>query len=219
MYVPDSDWTAWDKNGAKMNSFMSSFDLADATKLTYKGRIFAPKVEKDQMRKKIELMDLGHDKNKLLNSGSECTLLKDDSVLISGGGEPSTRLEILNKSGGMRKLHNLSIPRAEHSVVQMNDGRIIVIGGRTDKEFADPETDEYTSTVEEVDLAHDTCRVIGRICAPRASVIAEPLTGNDIFLVGGWHKNSIGDYRWYRGAEIFKVPALQFVDDHRSPVR
>ena len=89
---------------------------------------------------------------------------------------------------------------------------MILIGGETEKKFADPGSTEYTAAVEELDLSRDTCRVIGRISGPRAYIIAERLDGDNILLVGGWHESSIGDERWYRGAEIFKVPPAQSSD-------
>jgi hypothetical protein len=194
---------------------MSSFELCDPEKLIYRDKIFAPKLEREQMRKKIEESSLGPE-IKQLKARYELTLLRDGSVLVSGGGAPSTQLKILGKNNAARNVHELSIPRTEHSAVQLDDGRILLIGGRTTKEFADPDDDEYTSTVEELDLKTNSCTVIGRVNGARAGIIVEPLNGKDLLLVGGWHQNSIGDERWYRGAEIFRVPDKQLPADHRT---
>jgi hypothetical protein len=217
MDVPDGDFALYDKSGKKFDQWNSlSYERASATKLTYKGRVFQPPFERQQMEKAIYALAIENLLDKIKDSHFYLTLLSDGRVLASSGStekmghyEPTSDLAIIDpKDKTLIRLNGLQVPRIDDAVVQLKDGRVIFIGGETTKEYADDGTDNLTNSVEELDLQTGATRRLGRILLPRHQVIAEVIGDREILIVGGWNQRTIvRDERWWPGAEIFLVPA------------
>jgi hypothetical protein len=217
MDVPDGDFALYDASGKKFDQWNSrSWERASATKLTYKGRVFQPPLERQQMEKTIYALPIKNLLDKINDSHFYLTLLSDGRVLASSGciekmghWEPISDLAIIDpKDKTLIRLDGLQVPRIDDAVVQLKDGRVIFIGGETTKEYADDGTDNLTNTVEELDLRTGVTKRIGRILVPRKGVMAEVIGDRDILIVGGWNQRTIArDEKWWPEAEIFRVPA------------
>ncbi len=221
--VPDRDWALWDDHdGVLVHWNSTSYVRADAPKLTYKQLTFHPPLEQEQMAKKIDDLKLGKIL-KQVDENAHLTLLRDGRVLSSGGGvplnfqpRPISDLVILDpiSKTSKRITAGLRVPRTNHTVVELKDGRVIFIGGETTKEFADDGSDNITNTVEQLDLQTGQTTVIGRFMMARHDVVAEVVGDRDILLEGGWNQRSIArDERWWPGAEIFRVPEKEKIGD------
>ena len=100
------------------------------------------------------------DANKIL-SHSSCTKLNDGSILITGGGGPlmkkilaSTNI-FLPETKQIKKGPDMLMPRAYHNAITLNDGRVLISGGKTGKmvywpdvsdrklEFYNPKTNKF----------------------------------------------------------------------------
>ncbi len=100
------------------------------------------------------------DANKIL-SNSACAKLNDGNILITGGGSPMMKKILSNTSiflpetRQIKKGPDMLIPRAYHSAVTLDDGRVLISGGKTGKmaywpdvsdrrlEFYNPKTNEF----------------------------------------------------------------------------
>lgn len=213
--VPDSDFALWNEKGKQLTHWNLSSERAAAAKLTYKGLVFHPPFEKQEMEKKIDELSIKKILDELKISNFELTLLSDGRVLASGGTvDKGGRYEIVSELAivdpakkSLKRLEQLKVPREDHSVVQLRDGRIFLIGGETESKYADDGTTNLTNSVEELDLQAGKSKIVGRILVPRHGVIAEAVGDREILIVGGWNERSIArDERWWPGAEIFRVP-------------
>jgi len=205
----------WNENGQKLSSWTSSYERAAATKLTYKQFTFQPRIEKQQMDRKIQELKLDQLLKQIKDWHSYLMLLNDGRVLASGGGvlvnqqwQPISALAILDpRKQTITKLAGLCVPRLDDAVVQLKDGRVIFIGGETTKNFADDGSDNLTNTVEELDLQSGRSQIIGRIPMARHGLMSEIVGDREILVVGGWNQRTFArDERWWPGGEIFRVP-------------
>lgn len=142
---------------------------------------------------------------------AELTLLTDGRVLISGGqsaprwpeSDPLISWELydptkhaITNSGSMCR------PRICHGVVQLNNGDVFIVDGNTRSEFVDAD-DDLTGAAEILQLTTGKSHLVGRVNTPSSNPIVIPLDKDQAVVIGGFHQNSSGDYRWVRGAEIF----------------
>jgi hypothetical protein len=212
--VQDTSYALWDKNGKRLTHWNGSPERASAEKLTYGKLTFYPQLEKKEMKKKIAAMSINNILEQLKNKHCQLIVLSDGRVLASGGyvvkdgaSEIVRDLAIIDPTNRtLKMLSGLQVPRNDHAVVQMKDGRVIFIGGKTTKQYADDGTVNLTNTVEELDLQNGRTKVIGRITVPRHGVFAERVADGDILVAGGWNERAIArDERWWPDCEIFQV--------------
>lgn len=129
------------------------------------------------------------------------TLLKDGRVFISGGETSYDRTPSLARvncsySGHVRELElydpktntiskvcNLNKPRYWHRTIELNNGKVLIISGETDKEIHDAGV-SLTSTVELVDIEQKTSTVVGQLHHARRSFDVFPM-GNGVLILGG----------------------------------
>lgn len=124
-----------------------------------------------------------------MHTGRHCfnvTVLNQDldgRVLIPGGsnGEnPTNRVEIYNRATNtFTDLPNLSAGRLDACCIQLNDGRVLIVGGHDD----DPQA---VATADICDpVAGTTVRVPQKMSQPRADMYLSYVPGSDNILISG----------------------------------
>ncbi len=105
---------------------------------------------------------------------SRLTVLDDGNLLITGGfksdGAPSDTIEIFDTHQMKFKPNfgRLNIARANHSAAKLNNGKVLIAGGITNKNSSDSGFD-YTSTLELIDPSNKTITLVGQMHQARAN--------------------------------------------------
>lgn len=114
----------------------------------------------------------------------KATLLADGTVLVTGGNGDSsptsqlTSAEIYDPSTDTwAPVPDMSVPRVEHTVTPLDDGRVLVAGGAG--------KDDYWSNSEIFDPAARQWIATGDMTAARAGHTATPLDDGTILVAGG----------------------------------
>ncbi len=109
----------------------------------------------------------------LLRARKSCTLsyLSSGKILVSGGldgnGEPLSECETFDpKTQSMSKFSPLSCPRNGHSVIELGNGNLLVVNGRTVARLADS-PGRLSSDIEKWEPDGNAFRVVGRSRKPR----------------------------------------------------
>lgn len=111
---------------------------------------------------------------KELHKDGRLTVLSDGKLLVTGGfkmdGKPSDTIEILDphKMKFEPVFGKLNIGRANHTAVCLRNGKVLIISGTTTKELSDA-GDDYTSTVELIDVPNKTVTLVGQLYQARTN--------------------------------------------------
>jgi N-acetylneuraminic acid mutarotase len=119
--------------------------------------------------------------------GHTATLLKDGRVLITGGLDKLVGVDKLAeesylydpKAGTFSTTGKLKGGRYDHRAVVLDDGKVLVTGGRTDFYKA-------VDTVEIYDPAKGTWSDAAKLAAPRATHCATKLADGKVLVAGGF---------------------------------
>lgn len=137
------------------------------------------------------------------------TLLRDKRVLITGGEDKrgpialSEVCDIAKKE--LVKFGQLRVPRVGHSVLEMENGTILVVSGRSTARSR-LDTEPLTSTFETLSLGSNQYKLAGKIDIAREYSSLVPINNHQALVVGGWHSNITGDNRWVRIPELVSLP-------------
>lgn len=134
------------------------------------------------------------------------TLLTDGRVLIAGGNDSETRVEIFDPRTGLSTLtaEITQLPLLGHTATLLRDGRILIAGGGylTDGR---PAFGNYGSTTADA-YAPESLLPVGRMNRFRMNHTATLLTDGRVLITGGENVN-VGGFHLYRdvtdSAEIF----------------
>lgn len=103
----------------------------------------------------------------LLRARKSCTLttLSSGKILISGGldgsGSPIEECECFDpKTQSISRFSPLALPRCGHTVIEYDDGKLLVVGGRTSPNLANSQGD-LTSKIEKWNPATNRFEVVG----------------------------------------------------------
>jgi hypothetical protein len=118
----------------------------------------------------------------------QAALLRDGTVLVVGGGRAhdraeasqDTTAEVLDlTTGTATPTDELRFPRSHHTVVALDDGRALVVGGVTDGDCP------ALSTSEVFDPVSGTWQETDRMTRPRIRPVGVALPGGQALVVGG----------------------------------
>lgn len=125
-------------------------------------------------------------------SDHEVTKLKDGRLLISGGvkrkpnGDFSlvSQMELYDpKTGQFYLTKALSCPRYQHTAVQLDDHRVIILGGATDQEHS--AEGGFTDNVEVFNIRSETIRSGPRLSFPQKQPDLVLINSRKIFVFNG----------------------------------
>jgi hypothetical protein len=139
----------------------------------------------------------------------ERTVLKDGRVLITGGGVPPDfrvvdSAEILDPDTRTFTLLSatMSDPRWSHTTMTLNDGRVLVVGGRTAQNPSTPGA-RVLNSVDLFDPQTNSFTPTGSMNVARRSMIAVLLHDGRVLITGGGSAVSTGATLAIDSAEIY----------------
>ncbi len=123
--------------------------------------------------------------------------MRDGKVMITGGRWPplaihegvdatyETEIEIFDPATNIISVAGkMNKPRYNHAVVQLIDGKVLLVSGSTSDEESDSGL-QLTSTVELYDPVSKKCLIVGQLNDARHNPQALPLAGNKALIFDG----------------------------------
>jgi hypothetical protein len=151
------------------------------------------------------------------------TLLKDGSVLVTGGWKRTEAdysgpglisqetAEVFDpKTNTFSAVGSMAFPRTNHTAVRLQDGRVLVVGGSNDY-FPDggityPSNKTLIGPAELYDPATGKFSLTGSLVTPRLNPTATLLPNGKVLVVGGWNTDTVETAELYDPATgIFNV--------------
>lgn len=131
-------------------------------------------------------------------NGSSAVQLANGNVLITGGtlanGDLTTAAYIYDASTQMLALTTgaLNVARRDHTSTLLEDGRVLIAGGRLDR--------GRTDAAELFDPGDGSFTLTDPMTSPRASHAAVKVTGGDVWILGGADNMVLDTIEVYNGA-------------------
>lgn len=154
---------------------------------------------------------------------SQSTGLADGRVLFTGGldlanGQPTTAAAVYDPVAGTTTNLTMALPRAGHGASLLNNGRVLISGGLTSFDLANPLSifNGLTATCEIFDPVTNTIIPGPTMLEPRALHTSTKLTTGDVLIAGGLSLLPIVNvptvsptaYRYSQSSNSFGLPAL-----------
>ena len=118
------------------------------------------------------------------------TLLRDGSVLITGGSSPQDTINLRQAEIFDPKLNLVRVAgvmnkrRRGHAVAELHNGKVLIVGGSTTRSFSD--SDEHlTSTVELYDPSTSAFTLVGQLHCARENPIVVPYGNSGAVIFAG----------------------------------
>jgi hypothetical protein len=139
---------------------------------------------------------------------STATLLKDGTVLVTGGWKRTgadysenglisqETAELFDpKTNSFSAVGSMAFPRTKHTAVRLQDGRVLVVGGSNDY-FPDggigyPSNKTLIAAAELYDPATGKFSTTGSLVTPRLHPTATLLPNGKVLVVGGWNTDTV----------------------------
>jgi hypothetical protein len=119
---------------------------------------------------------------------------------------PSPSTVKKNTLGNENRSIKLCMPRHGHTVVELNNGKILIMSGHTSEGFIDAPSN-LTGTAEIIDLSIKKSKLIGSLREPRADAMAVAFGRKSAILFGGHG-------RWLEGDDSF----LELLNSDLPPI-
>jgi hypothetical protein len=153
--------------------------------------------------------------------GQSATLLKDGRVLVAGGDgdDPTGRdpfvvnssAELYDPAAGTFSITgSMTTPRSGHTATLLNDGRVLITGGRSG--VAEQDLD----SAELYDPATGTFSPTGRMARPRSGQAATLLLDGRVLITGGNPQDASAS-PWFAVAELFDPRTRSFTSAGPMP--
>lgn len=118
-------------------------------------------------------------------AGHTATLLKDGTVLVSGGYDDNSILSSVERfnpqNGTWSVVAPMHVPRARHTATRLLDGTVLVTGGVTEKKHPTP----TANSAELFDPTANTWTEVAQMSSVRAFHAAVRLLDGTVLVVGG----------------------------------
>jgi Galactose oxidase, central domain len=143
-------------------------------------------------------------------TGAQLTLLSDGRVFISGGcpsknaSPPLAWWELYDPvNDSISMFGPMCRPRDDQGAAQLNNGNVLMVGGHTTPRYTQADSD-LTATAEIFEPSTGKSRIVGKLIMPSTNAIVIPSGNDQAIVIGGFHQNTQGDFRWIHGAEKFE---------------